>query len=127
MGLKIKIYLTDDEDCKYMGIGVLWLLEEIGRTGSLRMAANNLDIAYSKGYSMITRAEENLGRPLIVRKKGGRMREGSSLTPFARSFIVLYRDFQQEVKDRAEEPYARFNEALDKLMKESDDNGGSSV
>ena len=126
MGLKIKIYLTDDAGEKYMGIGVLWLLDEIGKTGSLRKAAANLDIAYSKGYSMIRRAEDVFGIPLLVRRKGGKGREGSSLTPFAREFMELYRDFQQEVKDRADEPYERFSKALEEL-KRSEENGRSSV
>ena len=126
MGLTIKIYLTDDDGGKYMGIGVMWLLDEVGKTGSLRKAAGNLDIAYSKGYSMIKRAEEALGVPLLDRRKGGKGREGSSLTPFAKEFLELYRSFQQEVKDKAVEPYQRFTVALEEL-KRSEENGRSSV
>lgn len=127
MGLKIKIYLTDEQGEKYMGIGVLWLLEEIGRTGSLRKATANLDIAYSKGYSMVKRAEENLGRPLLERKRGGKDRPGSHLTDFARSFLLLYNDFQSEVKSLAGSPYEKFEKAVDELKKEYDDNGRSEV
>lgn len=47
MELKTKIYLLDDEGEKFMGIGVLWLLNEVAKTQSLHKAASNLSISYS--------------------------------------------------------------------------------
>ncbi len=121
MELNIKIYLADDEGEKFMGIGVLWLLEEIGKEGSLKKASEKLSLSYSKSYHMIKNAEEKLGMILLDRKKGGIERTGASLTPFALKFISLYRDFQGKVKELAKEPYEAFSMDLAALKEEFSD------
>ncbi len=117
MELKVKIYLSDDSGEKFMGIGVIWLLEEVGRAGSLRKASINLGISYTKCYNMVKRAEENLGRELIDRKKGGASHEGATLTDFAREFISLYWDFQKRAKEKVEEEFVIFGKDLEGLKR----------
>ena len=48
MELNTKIYLLDDNGNKFMGIGVLWLLEAIEESSSLRQAAQKMELSYSK-------------------------------------------------------------------------------
>lgn len=115
MELKVKLYLTDDEGVKYMGIGVLWLLEEIEKTGSLRQASISLGISYSKCYQMISNAEKELGHSLVERRKGGAQHEGAVLTEFAHEFMDLYRTFQNRVKEKADEEFRTFFEAFTRL------------
>lgn len=121
MELKVKIYLTDDEGVKFMGIGVIWLLEEIERAGSLRKAAMNLGISYTKSYAMLSRAEENLSFPLVERRRGGSSHEGAVLTEQAKEFIKLYRAFQSKAKERVAKEYEDFVASLSCLHKENDD------
>ncbi|MCR5731696.1 MAG: LysR family transcriptional regulator [Sphaerochaetaceae bacterium] len=121
MDLKVKLYLVDGEGEKFMGIGVMWLLEELARCGSLRQAAMNMDISYSKALLMINRLEKHLGKNVIERKKGGQDRGGASLSPFGQSFIKLYNSFQDEAKKRTEEPYREFVRNLDILLEEDDE------
>ncbi len=121
MELKVKIYLSDDGGEKFMGIGVIWLLEEVGRAGSLRKASINLGISYTKCYNMVKRAEENLGRELIDRKKGGASHEGATLTDFAREFVSLYWDFQKRAKDEVGREFAVFEKDLDDLKRRFED------
>jgi molybdate transport system regulatory protein len=71
MEVKVKLYLVDEEGDKFMGIGVLWILERIETEGSLRKSAAVLGISYSKAYGMIRNLEARLGVPVLVRKKGG--------------------------------------------------------
>ncbi len=118
MELKVKIYLTDDEGEKFMGIGVVWLLQEIERSGSLRKAAMNLGISYTKSYSMLSKAEANLAFPLVERKKGGSSHEGLTLTDKAREFIKLYWDFQSRAKERVQEEFKEFAASLASLDEE---------
>ena len=40
MELKSKLYLLDENGDKFMGMGVLWLLQAIDKTKSLREAAS---------------------------------------------------------------------------------------
>ena len=121
MDLKVKIYLTDDGGEKFMGIGVIWLLEEIGKAGSLRKAAINLGISYTKSYAMLSRAEENLAFPRVERRKGGSNHEGAVLTEKAKEFIKLYWDFQSRAKERVEEEFEDFKKSLSSLYKEDYD------
>ncbi len=121
MELKVKIYLTDDEGDKFMGIGVIWLLEEIERAGSLRKAAMNLGISYTKSYAMLSKAEENLAFPLIERRKGGASHEGAALTQKAKDFIKLYWAFQSRAKEKVVREYDDFKKSLTLLYKENAD------
>lgn len=121
MELKVKIYLTDDEGDKFMGIGVIWLLEEIDRAGSLRKAAMNLGMSYTKSYAMLSKAEENLAFPLIERRKGGASHEGAALTQKAKEFIKLYWAFQSRAKEKVVKEYDDFKKSLTLLYKENAD------
>lgn len=121
MEVKVKLYLVDEEGDKFMGIGVLWILERIETEGSLRKSAAVLGISYSKAYGMIRNLEARLGVPVLVRKKGGAAHDGATLTPFGRSFVELYRAFQTKAKDLVEGPFGEFKSGLAKLLETVDD------
>jgi molybdate transport system regulatory protein len=116
MEIKAKLYLVDTEGEKFMGIGVLWLLKEVDRQGSLRAAAVELGISYSKAYAMVRNLEKQTGIPVLVRRRGGAEHEGSSLTAFGKRFLVLYDTFQQEAKLQLEKPFADFSREFSALV-----------
>ncbi len=116
MELKAKLYLVDEEGEKYMGIGVLWLLEALFLEGSLRSGAKALGISYSKAFGMIEHLEAELGVPVLERKKGGSTRQGATLTEFGKSFMACYDSFQRDAKAAIEKPYARFQKQVDELL-----------
>ena len=118
MELDTKLYITGSDGKKYMGIGVLWLLEEIDKSKSLRSASINMGLSYSKAYGMLKRLEEEVGRPFVERKRGGANREGLELTPFARSYMDLYREFQTSAKEAAEKEFVSFREKEETLIEE---------
>lgn len=114
MEVKLKIYLVDDQGSKFMGIGVLWLLQEIRREGSIRQAASNLGISYTKAHGMLKTLEEALNMPVLERRKGGDSREGASLTPFGMKFIEDYDDFQKQVKEQTLATFTEFQRNIEK-------------
>lgn len=116
MNLKVKLYLENDNE-KFMGIGVLWLLQKVNETNSLRKAACELGISYSKAFNMIKNLEASLGNDVLERRRGGQKREGSVLTPFALEFAKLYDSFQSECKDLLDKPYKKFCASLEKISK----------
>lgn len=118
MELKSKLYLLDENGDKFMGMGVLWLLQAIDKTKSLREAASELNISYSKAYKMINNLETSLGKTVIDRKKGGAERQGVTLTPFGVAFYQLYFEFQSKAKQRLMEPYEEFCNKLKGLMED---------
>ncbi|MEA5030623.1 MAG: LysR family transcriptional regulator [Sphaerochaeta sp.] len=118
MEIKTKLYLVNGDGEKFMGIGVLWLLEHVGTSGSLRAAASALGISYSKAYAMVKNLEDQLGLPVVDRKRGGASHEGSSLTKFGHKFITLYDAFQAEAKERLVEPFGSFTHDFEQLLKD---------
>lgn len=114
VNLKVKIYLESDNE-KFMGIGVLWLLQKVKEFGSLRSAAAEMGISYSKAFRMIENLEASLGKEVLERRKGGVQRSGASLTAFGEQFIDLYDGFQSRCKELLEEPFREFSENLGKL------------
>ncbi len=124
MELKAKLYLVDEEGNKFMGIGVLWLLEHIREHKSLRKASSVLGISYSKAFAMIRNLEKSLGVAILDRKKGGANRDGATLTSFGERFIELYDTFEQEAKRTLDKPYEQFRENLSLLLDEEEDHGG---
>lgn len=95
-----------------MGIGVLWLLQKIDICGSMKKAAEEMDLSYAKAHRMIRDAEEGFGVPLIYRKRGGDSRKGADLTEDARLIMKAYSDFQEEIKSDAAGRFATFFERI---------------
>jgi molybdate transport system regulatory protein len=123
MELKTKIYLVDENDDKFMGIGVVWLLEKVLEKGSLRAAAADLGISYSKAYSMISKLEKSLNRSVLVRRKGGTSRVGATLTPFGIVLLDKYKVFQSSMKEITRAPYEIFAADFKKILSEFDEDG----
>lgn len=83
MELKVKLYLIDEESEKFMGIGVLWLLEKVAEHSSLRKAAMSLGISYTKALAMVQNLERELGIAVLNRQKGERSAAGRHSPPSA--------------------------------------------
>ena len=118
MELSTKLYILNDDGKKFMGAGVLWLLERVEETGSLLSASKSMGLSYTKARAMLEALEANLGRDVLNRKKGGADRIGATLTPFARKYISLYREFQSEVKAEAQKKFEAFSSSVKELMEE---------
>jgi molybdate transport system regulatory protein len=123
MELKTKIYLVDENDDKFMGLGVVWLLEKIQEKRSLRAAAANLGISYSKAYTMIAKLEKSLSKAVLVRRKGGTSRVGATLTPFGITLLDKYKVFHSSMKEITKAPYEVFAADFNKILSEFDEDG----
>ena len=95
-----------------MGIGLVWLLREIDRRGSIRRASEKMGLSYAKALKIINRLEKHLGRKLLIRKRGGCDRGGAEMTPFGRTFIDEYDRMQAAVKNAAEKEFTRFRQRI---------------
>ena len=115
LNLKVKLYIQNGSE-KFMGIGVLWVLQKTHELGSLRAAANNLGISYSKVYRMIVNLENNLGARVLDRRKGGADRSGATLTEFGIRFAEMYDTFQRGCKELLDPEFAKFTEKMRSLV-----------
>lgn len=65
------------------------LLRTVEETGSLNMAATELDRSYSRAHQRVTALEEEFG-PLVERQRGGPNGGGSTLTDRAREVLARF-------------------------------------
>ncbi len=89
-----KIIFTDDNGIKFFGEGPFRLLCSVERTGSLRAAAMEMGMAYSKASKLLKQAETNLGFPLTTRSAGGKDGGGSVLTPEGKRWLGQYEAYR---------------------------------
>lgn len=108
-GLKIRLYT--DEKC--FGPGVARLLQGVDRLHSLRAAASELDMAYSKAWKVIKSCEQNLGFPLLLPQTGGQHGGGTSLTPEARKMLDAYLRYAEALQKESDR---LFHQEFDNLL-----------
>lgn len=98
----IHTFLYDDNGDRFFGEGPYRLLLGVGQTGSLRQAAAQMGMAYTKALAILRRAESVLGYPLIERQTGGRGGGGSCLTDNAKELITRYARYKKECNEAAQ-------------------------
>lgn len=91
-----KLWLENEG--KVFGPGPAKLLERVACSGSLRKAARELDMSYSKAYWTLRAMEDGLGFALLTRTVGGPSGGGSTLTPEAVDLLARYRAFEAEAE-----------------------------
>lgn len=100
-------------DTIILGPGKADLLEAIGRTGSIREAALELEMSYMRAWSLVRLMNDRFREPLVEAVRGGSERGGAKLTPAGRAVLRLYRRMTS-ASNRATE--AAFRE-IKKLMR----------
>ena len=73
-GMSLRLYFEE----KAFGPGMVMLLREVERTGSLQKAAKAMNMAYSKAWKMLKGAEKEWGFALTDRETGAAKSPGSS-------------------------------------------------
>ena len=59
----IRVFLCDDDNLRFFGEGPCRLLHLIEETGSLRSAAAQMGLSYSKALRLVQHAEKNWALP----------------------------------------------------------------
>ena len=78
-------------DSIVLGPGKAELLEAIEQTGSIRDAADELEMSYMRAWSLIRVMNSWFREPLVDAARGGARRGGATLTPAGRRVLDLYR------------------------------------
>jgi len=96
MRLCYKIWL--DQNGKAFGTGPYRIFTKIEQHGSLRKAAEELNLSYSKAWRIVNMVEERLGFKFVEREAGGACGGGSRLTEEGRAFVKKYAQFIDEAE-----------------------------
>lgn len=106
--LHIKISLGNREGDAFLGPGVVELLQRIVENGSILRASRQMNLSYVKALHILKRTEEELGRPVLIRQKGGLARGSSELTEFGRNFLARYGELRESIETAGREAFGRF-------------------
>ncbi len=106
----VKVYIHSEDGEKFFGLGPLLLLRHTKKTGSLRQAAIDMNMAYTKATKLIKTAEQNFGFKLIESKTGGKNGGGSTITKQAEVLIEQYEKMCSEIDDFANKKFLDFCE-----------------
>ena len=104
---KATLRIVDDAGERCFGPGVAALLEGVEEKRSLRAAAISMEMAYSKAWRIIRRAEDAFGRKLLQSTTGGKNGGGAELTAEGRELLKAYRDYTAAVERCCAEEFAR--------------------
>lgn len=105
MRLVCKLALYTDE--KAFGEGPFELLSRVGVSGSLRKAAAEMGMSYTKAWRLVRMLEQRLGFPLLERHVGGSAGGGSGLTEDARELLRRFAALQAEARGMLDDLYRR--------------------
>ena len=103
-----KITFTDDNGIKFFGEGPCRLLGFVEKTGSLRAAAMEMEMAYSKASKILKQAESSLGFALTTRSTGGKDGGGSTLTPEGKQWLRQYEAYRDACIKANRELYRQY-------------------
>ncbi len=98
----------ENSDCNLLlGKGKTEILEIIDEVGSIAKAADKIGMSYKKAWTHRKILENNVEDELVISKKGGGGKGGTTLTPKAKELIEKYRQLQKEIEQFADK---RFDE-----------------
>ena len=103
-----KTIFIDDNGDKFFGEGPCQLLRCVEKTGSLRAAAMEMNMAYSKATKLIKQAETALGFPLTTRCTGGKDGGGSVLTREGAQWLYRYEAYRNACIQATQSLYRQY-------------------
>lgn len=100
-------------DVKCFGPGVAQLLHRVERLHSLRAAAMEMEMAYSKAWTVIKNSENALGFKLLASTTGGKHGGGAQLTEQGEALLAAYARYCQTLREFAQRQFiADFSDFL---------------
>ena len=105
LGVKAKFWLTLGPDTLF-GDGKAALLEAVDRYGSLRQAAQSMDMSYRHAWGLLRELEQAAGFAFLEHSGSG-PRTTLRLTDHGREFIAAYRRFRAPLQRLVEREFRR--------------------
>lgn len=93
--LKPRLRVVRDREV-LVGPGMVELLGAIGRTGSIREAAGELQMSYMHAWGLVKTMNREFRDPLVELSRGGAGRGGAQLSARGEEVLALYREMEAE-------------------------------
>ena len=101
--MSVRFYAADH---KVFGPGIAQLLHRVQKYHSLRAAALSMDMAYSKAWTVLRTAEEQLGFKLLHSSTGGKGGGGAVLSPEGELLLERYDELCRRMQAYGAQQYA---------------------
>ena len=101
--MSVRFYAADH---KVFGPGIAQLLHRVQKYHSLRAAALSMDMAYSKAWTVLRTAEEQLGFKLLHSSTGGKGGGGAVLSPEGELLLERYDELCRRIQAYGAQQYA---------------------
>ena len=98
---QIKVRLANHKP--FFGPGAVTLLRQIDRLESVREACGKMGISYSKGWTIIRTAEEELGYKIVERLHGGKNGGAAYVTERGKKLLCKFERYEEQVEKAAME------------------------
>ena len=94
--LRPRLRVVGDGETIVLGPGKADLLDAIGRTGSIRAAAEELEMSYMRAWTLVRVMNAAFRSPLVEKERGGSAQGGAVLTERGEEVLRLYRQMEEK-------------------------------
>jgi len=99
--IEIRVWI-EEADGPFLGIGKIWLLENIKKTGSITNAAKEMKMAYRQAWQLVEEMNQRAESPLVEKLLGGKGGGGARLTLAGEKAINVFYEVEKRIKDFAQ-------------------------
>lgn len=99
--LEVRVWIEEAEG-PFLGIGKIWLLENIQKTGSITNAAKEMKMAYRQAWQLVEEMNQRAESPLVEKLLGGKGGGGARLTEAGEKAIALFYEVEKRIKEFAQ-------------------------
>jgi|ERR1019366_2408280 molybdate transport system regulatory protein len=96
--IRVRIWV-DETNGPFLGIGRVWLLENIGQTGSITNAAKKMKMSYRQAWQLVEDMNKHAQTPLVEKLLGGKDGGGARLTDAGQRAIKTFYALEKKIND----------------------------
>jgi molybdate transport system regulatory protein len=102
--IEVRLWIQEAEG-PFLGIGKIWLLENIQKTGSITNAAKEMKMAYRQAWQLVQEMNQRAETPLVEKLLGGKGGGGARLTEAGEKAIKVFYEIEKRIKDFAQQEF----------------------
>lgn len=98
--IEVRLWIEETEG-PFLGIGKIWLLENIRKTGSITNAAKEMKMSYRQAWQLVEEMNKRSENRLVEKLLGGKGGGGAKLTEAGEKAITIFYEIEKLIKDFA--------------------------
>jgi molybdate transport system regulatory protein len=99
--VEVRVWIEEAEGA-FLGIGKIWLLENIQKTGSITNAAKAMKMSYRQAWQLVEEMNQRSESSLVEKLLGGKGGGGARLTEAGENAIRVFYEVEKRIKEFAQ-------------------------